>query len=374
LLSAEGCSLYLISENKLQLKESNYLPTSYLGREKPVSTGPKSGLTAWVAASDEVIQSNHQEYKKYKAWAGESDHLQYLPSKKLNSLLIVPICLPGQAPVGVLKLENKTSSTGPGEFNREDVDNLLYLAQQLALALEVVKQYERIQKWERIGLEDDLHELVNWYHNGVVLFLEKLRIDLEEDDLESAKRLIGEIVHRAITTTVELKTIHTAVTRKYFEIEEFDRGLREMVDAWKNRESGRNYDLSIDVSCPTDIQLQPEVRNRLLRIASGAVSNAIRHSGIRYDPGIKIKVTVESFDHRLKMTVQDTGVGMVKIEPKFGIGRMMQLVDQLKTIGYDADIRLISEPGQGTTVTVYLGLEPSNQMVEAQRVMGAQFS
>ena len=60
LLSAEGCSLYLVRGTEIELTRSNYLAnTDYISRRKPISARPKSGLTAWVASTGEAIYFNN---------------------------------------------------------------------------------------------------------------------------------------------------------------------------------------------------------------------------------------------------------------------------------------------------------------------------
>lgn len=356
LLSAEGCSLYLVreKEREIELTNSTYLAgTSYIGRRKPIQNARRCGLAAWAAATGEIACLNQRTYELHPAWSGEIEQLQYMPSGSCNSLLVVPIrTRDDHAILGVLSLENKIGHDNQEDFDQHDVRTVKYLAQQVALALEAIGRYETIEKWERKGLEDDLHELINWYHSGVVLLIDSLSNWLECNDLDKAKKLIPGILHNAYTTVHELKTIHTAVMSEYLETEDLQHALLGITSAWCKRLDYVKTDLSIEVGCPENIKLPAQLRGTLLRIASGAVANAIMHSGVLQDPSIHVRVEVESIDNRVILRVIDNGKGQIPLVEGYGIGRMRQLVHQLdQETGFKPELTIGSSPEAGITVT-----------------------
>jgi signal transduction histidine kinase len=96
-------------------------------------------------------------------------------------------------------------------------------------------------------------------------------------------------------------------------------------------------------------KLPAEVEYNLLRIASEAISNAVKHSGAR-----NIEVTLEFTTESLRLAVHDDGSGLGKdgaaLRPgHYGIIGMKERATQI-----GADLRLLSEPGHGTTVSVML--------------------
>jgi ligand-binding sensor domain-containing protein/signal transduction histidine kinase len=96
-------------------------------------------------------------------------------------------------------------------------------------------------------------------------------------------------------------------------------------------------------------KLPAEVEYNLLRIASEAISNSVKHSGAR-----NIEVALESTPHALRLSVHDDGSGLGKdgaaLRPgHYGIIGMKERATQI-----GADLQLLSEPGGGTTVAVSL--------------------
>ncbi|MCU1337496.1 MAG: putative two-component system sensor kinase [Bryobacterales bacterium] len=96
-------------------------------------------------------------------------------------------------------------------------------------------------------------------------------------------------------------------------------------------------------------KLPAEVEYNLLRIASEAVSNSVKHSGAR-----NIEVALESTPEAVHLKVHDDGSGLGKdgaaLRPgHYGIIGMKERATQI-----GADLKLLSEPGNGTTVSVLL--------------------
>jgi len=108
-------------------------------------------------------------------------------------------------------------------------------------------------------------------------------------------------------------------------------------------------------------KLPAEVEYNLLRIASEAISNAVKHSGAR-----NIEVALESTAEGLRLRVHDDGSGLGRdgaaLRPgHYGIIGMKERATQI-----GADLQLLSEPGHGTTVSVHLpaGRAPAAEKVE----------
>ncbi len=96
-------------------------------------------------------------------------------------------------------------------------------------------------------------------------------------------------------------------------------------------------------------KLPADVEYNLLRIASEAISNSVKHSGAR-----NIEVALESTPQALRLKVHDDGSGLGKdgaaLRPgHYGIIGMKERATQI-----GADLELLSEPGHGTTVSVLL--------------------
>ena len=88
----------------------------------------------------------------------------------------------------------------------------------------------------------------------------------------------------------------------------------------------------------------------LLRIATEAVSNSVKHSGAR-----TIEVALNSMPGSVRLSVHDDGSGFARDlaqnghdgEGHYGLIGMKERASQI-----GADLELVSDPGGGTTVSV----------------------
>ncbi len=216
---------------------------------------------------------------------------------------------------------------------------------------------EKHYKLQTGWLEDDLHELISWYHSGVVLYLETLNESLSKSHYQKAKELMPEILKRAHTTVNELRIIHTSLHSRILEEEELSDALRELTSVWAKRASPLDKnELRIVAQCPKDIRLPKSISGPLLRIATSALTNAIFHSGILEDQSISIKITAEKTKNQLILRVIDDGVGATEIIEGYGISRMTSLVRQLNNDGVVSFLELETKRGKGTSVILRIAL------------------
>jgi signal transduction histidine kinase len=96
-------------------------------------------------------------------------------------------------------------------------------------------------------------------------------------------------------------------------------------------------------------ELSPEVQYNLLRIASEAMNNSVKHSGAK-----TIEVALESTADALRLTVKDDGSGFSRENGNVRPGHygLIGMKERAAQIG--AELNLSSEPGKGTTVSVLL--------------------
>jgi signal transduction histidine kinase len=94
-----------------------------------------------------------------------------------------------------------------------------------------------------------------------------------------------------------------------------------------------------------------------VRITSGALMNAIRHSGFLSNPNVVIKISVNQINDHIRLIVQDNGCGAKKIEPGYGIRRMRDLVRSIKRQGHDIRLIISPEEGKGTEVKLMIASE-----------------
>lgn len=360
LLSAEGCSLYLVHGNEIELTSSNYLAnTDYITRRKPISRHPKSGLTAWVAATGEILYFNNEEYKDHEAWAEETDQLQFFPGKRCLSVLLAPVKDAEDKVMGVISLENKITLTGSKDFDEEDVERLKGLADEFARALQAIGLYDDIKEWERTGLAEDIHDLINWHHSGIISWVEAIEEWLKRNDYQKVKELTPQLRQHAFTFVQELKTLHINFLAKSLEAPTFRQALEETLSAWTKHVTPKyeKEKMRISFNCPENLEIPIKIRNTIIRFASLAFSNAIHHSGIAENPEIEVRVNVEQKDQMITLAVVDNGRGIdyEKNLPGFGFDRMRQLAGKINYWGeMQAEFQIQTEVNKGTKVNLTL--------------------
>lgn len=367
IISAEGCSLHIIRDDKLELTHSSFLAgTRYIGKKKRISKADKCGLSCWVAATGEELcfSEEIESHKDHPAWAEEDDHLICLDSGYCHSLLIVPVrsvSIDGKI-IGVITLENKKSLLGLKNFDEDDKSRIRVLASQFSQAMEMMKKYEIIQKWERKEFEDELHDIINWYHSGVVLGLDALSEWFRRKNYSKVKKELPLVLKRAYTSVNELKTLHTDLGKSPATGIPLRRQLESMISDWINRATPR-YEgpIKVRLECNNELKLPELIQSTLVRIASGAIANSILHSQIVLDPKISIGIEVAKTGNMIRLMVCDNGKGKKHIKEGYGIARMKQLTKQLikKYEVQDANFDINSGPDIGTTITVSV-LLPEN--------------
>lgn len=355
-INVEGCNLYIVKENEVVLTHSSYLSnTDYMGRHKPICSKPRCGLTGWVADRGKPLIYNNQEYISDPAWAGEKGHLEYLNSKKCESVLIVPVKGKADHVMGVITLENKKSPIGLGAFDNNDKQRLENIADQFSRAMERIGRYEAIKKWENRGLEDDLHFLVTWYRFGVVANIEQLQDVIENEDILKAKQLLPELLQNAQASVNELKALHTIIINDCLEAKNLKESLERLINAWRKRVSPlypENLPMNIQLNCPDNPIMDVGLQNIFTRFASEALSNAISHSGIISDPNIKIEVNLHITSSKSTLTVSDNGAGIKVYREGLGFLKIKELAQKVNTFGqFKADTKVGSSKfGKGTQV------------------------
>lgn len=352
LLDTEGCSLFFVKGSELELTHSSYLAdTPFISRRVPLLNAPNNGLTAKAAATGEILCFNNGAFETDPAWSRNRDHLVHLPSGKVNSVLIVPIKSARGHIMGALSLENKLSGTG--EFNEHDINQTIYLADQVAQAIPILERSQALEKWERLGVEDDLHELMNWHHSGVALLLDAIGELLARGELPQVEALFPQVRDHAFATSNELKTIHTAITSGLLESEDLQGALERMTAAWIKRKPQLKHKPKVNINCVKGLVLPASLQSTFLRIASSAFANCLAHSGMSENPSIQVWIDADHKGNEFSLSVTDNGKGNSGLKRGYGISRMYQLVEQLdRADNICATLDIISSESTGTRVSV----------------------
>ena len=334
---------------------------SYIGRQIPLTTlKPFMAKKLMVGLSFLISSKEDNKWKKAIRTFFPYDKELFIEKSKprIDMILVSPLSsLNGQL-LGVLILgQTRYSKQTTSEAVDLFVNASAWALERGRLVRAQEDRSKAFEEWDRKGLEDDLHDLINWYHSGVVIGIDVLREWLDHNDFQKVKRLIPELQTHARSVIRELRNIHSALISQYMEKTNLRDALLALIQVWSNR-SVPKYDkpLSVNLECPTDLELPAELRNKLLRIASSALSNAILHSGVLVKPNIRILIKVKKYKDKVVLSVIDDGIGSEHLVEGYGITRMRELVHQITRDGDTATLYISSEVAKGTKVETRVSL------------------
>ena len=195
---------------------------------------------------------------------------------------------------------------------------------------------------ERSRIARELHDTLIQGFSGITMAMQalagRLRSSQERETLEDIIRDAATCLRETRQSVAGLRAGHDSQSGLTAAIATAARDITDTKDV--------RLKLKLD---KVERKLPAEVEYNLLRIASEAISNSAKHSGAR-----NIEVTLESTPEALRIAVHDDGSGLGKdgaaLRPgHYGIIGMKERATQI-----GADLQLLSEPGQGTTVSVHL--------------------
>jgi signal transduction histidine kinase len=123
--------------------------------------------------------------------------------------------------------------------------------------------------------------------------------------------------------------------------EPLDQALAQAV-----REAAQRHGASVDMELASGIVLSPQEKEAVVRIASEAVSNAARHSGVEV-----MRLYLERLEGGMRLEVVDDGEGFDKEQPPRGFG-LVTMRDRAEALG--GKLNVDSRRGAGTRVELEL--------------------
>jgi signal transduction histidine kinase len=337
------------------------------------------GIAGWVAMTGEpmVVQDTEKERrfsKKYDEMSGF----------KTKSLICVPLKLRDKQ-IGAIQVLNKKNQE---PFTKADLEILISLSQQIAVAMENAKLYRRLQE----KFELNARELKNTQ--------EKL---LRTERLAAMGNLVNGIAHeiRNPVMTIggfalRIKESHCEDNglQKYTDIilsetvrlENLVKKVNEFLDAQsasikpdsiepviedalaKFRPEAEKQGVQVDVSMGHDIPIIDMDRQQI----STALTNILENALEAMNHGGKIQFNIATKDDKfLKILLKDTGAGITEEEldsvydpfvtsKASGIGLGLTMVYQIIK-NHKGEIEIKSKKAEGTTVTILLPLRHNNR-------------
>lgn len=234
-------------------------------------------------------------------------------------------------------------------FNRMADSLVRHENEQRTLAQ--TRQQAIIEERERIAreLHDGVAQFIGYVNTKIMavrLLIKNQKLDEADQQLEQVEQAVQDQSNDVRASIIGLKMASETGTG-------LSADLREYIDQC-NRLSDFPIRLEIDPHAD-DIRLDVEVELHLLRIIQEAMSNIRKHASARM-----VQVSLVRQADELTLRIHDDGVGFNpwnwngEHHAHFGLQTMQE---RAKMIG--AVLRIESEPGQGTTITVQLRLEDS---------------
>jgi signal transduction histidine kinase len=223
---------------------------------------------------------------------------------------------------------------------------LFYLVLLLGAATVISENWHEVA---RAFALDERRRMARDLHDGLaqeLAFIIRRARRLSHDSPEPAASQIAAAAERALISS---RLAIAALSRS--QDESLDASLTRIVEEVAARTGAK-----VDLDVVSGIQVSPEAREALIRIAAEAVSNAAHHAGAE---SIRVELARGS---RVKLRISDDGAGFdvndVARTANGGFG-LISMRERAEALG--ADFLLSSDPGVGTVVEVVLPRVPIPQ-------------
>jgi signal transduction histidine kinase len=208
---------------------------------------------------------------------------------------------------------------------------------ETARMIESIEQ-QQILAVERNRLARDLHDgaIQKVYTAGLLVESAQKLADSKNPELSSRLEKAGNVLNDAIgdlrRNLGELKVDHAD--------EPFQTALRRMAEDPRFRSL---VDVSVDLHLPQDEALTPVRGEHVLSVVNEALSNAVRHARAS-----QVKITGVYDAGRLKIIIEDNGIGLPD-DPRPGYG-LRNMRDRARLLG--GQIEISPANGRGTRVSL----------------------
>jgi signal transduction histidine kinase len=219
------------------------------------------------------------------------------------------------------------------------------------LAIENAQLHEQTREiavvQERSRLARELHDAVTQTLFSGSLISEALPA-VWESDQEEGKQLLAELRQLSRGALAEMRTLLLELRPAALTEADMTELLRQLGTAVTGR-TGVPVEVTIEGTC----DLPGEVHVAVYRIAQEALNNVVKHARASQ---VQVRLCCTRMPgetacgQRVELQVSDNGIGFeaADVEPgELGLGIMKERAQAV-----DAELRIESQPGRGTTVTV----------------------
>lgn len=274
------------------------------------------------------------------------------------------LCTPLQVQdhtIGVLQVLNKRNNDG---FDKDDLELLLPLAGEAAIALENARLYRALrEERDRIieAQEEVRRGLARNLHDGTTQMLSSIQMSLSHarrllartpDDVEALDTELAYMEDLAQRAIRETRTLLFELRPVVLET----RGLPAALDTYVQRLNETRTGPEVALTVADDIpELPQKISRTLFALIQEAVTNARKHADAR-----RIIVVLGQCNEHIKVTVQDDGRGfkVADIHDKYDESGSLGLLNMRERVEYiNATLDIRSAPDKGTTVCIQFRLD-----------------
>jgi GAF domain-containing protein len=352
-LSARDCSLFLADGDgqTLQMACTTGMANGAGSLQIPIGSQPRAGLVAYVAQTGRALRLFGADIAHHAAWNGDLWRMLgwTMDEPGRHSLLAAPMCTLDGTLIGVLVARDARGGDG---FSDDDEQLLQTLATNAAAGIVRVRTVEGARadgiRAERARLENELHEAMGILATGV-----RWESEILYDELQAGHR------DGALEA---LERLQAARTRAYTDLSYLLEDLRDptleqegLLAALVKRAQLIGHE-RILVRGDLPRRLPAPIEGMLYRVGQEAMSNAVKHSGVEDNPGVRIELTLTCTGPQVELCVQDDGEGFdvektLALSAKWSLRRLR---DMVREMGGRLDID--AAPGRGTQVRAVIDL------------------
>jgi signal transduction histidine kinase len=342
---------------------------------------PGEGVAGWVMRSGKpIIVEDVQKESRF------SDRFDRETGFRTRSLICVPLTIREET-IGALQVINKKNG---GPFTDEDLELLTALAQQIAVAIDNAKLYQRLEenfkltarelkitqerliRSERLAAMADLVQGVSHEVRNPIMsiggFAARMKAGLEKNHkfqkyldiiLKETSRL-----EKLVRDVKELSEMHTV----YLQSVNLNNFLSKIIEDFSPTLPRQSIHLEADIEegLPTIILDKAQI--------SRALKNIIQNSVEAMPKGGTIRLKAQLVDSRIQIVVEDSGIGIGEdkldsIHDPFvtskttGAGLGLTMVYQIVK-NHHGEIDIKSRGSKGTIVTLDLPVDFRSEMEE----------
>lgn len=337
------------------------------------------GIAGWVIQSGKpMIVEDVQKESRF------SDRFDRETGFRTRSLICVPLSIKGKT-IGGLEVLN-TKKGGP--FTDEDLELLTALAQQIAVALDNARLYQRLEENFKLTAE----ELKMTQHRLIRSERLAAMANLVQEVAHEVRNPIMSIGGFAARMKASLEKNHKfhkyldIILRESFRLERLVRDVKELVEmhtaclqpANMNSLLSKVIEDFSPIISQKSIQLEADIQESLPTIILDraqilrALKNIMQNSIEAMPQGGTIKLRARPLDSRIQIVVEDSGIGIDEdkidsIRDPFvtskttGAGLGLTMVYQI-VMNHQGEIDIKSRGSKGTTVTLDLPLNFQSEM------------